>query len=99
MVQSFKYFNSLKNIIMRNFNFGKLNLQASEIIERSQLSRIKGGSNGDPTMIQCDCTTSTGGSTSATCTEDLVNQGGNRCCTSSHGSGSQQSNCGMTIGG
>jgi hypothetical protein len=61
------------------------------------MKKIFGGS--DPVMIMCDCTTSSGENTSATCTEDLVNLGGNRCCAASYGSSSQQSNCGPTFGG
>ncbi len=74
-----------------------LRLSTNEILERSQMKKIFGGS--DPVMIICDCTTSSGGSTYVLCTEDLVNQGGNRCCAASYGSSSQQSNCGPTIGG
>ncbi|MFN3999474.1 hypothetical protein [Algoriphagus sp.] len=84
---------------MKKLSLEMLRLSTNEILERSQLSKIFGGSNGDPVMIMCDCTTSSGGSTYATCTEDLVNQGGNKCCSASYESSSQQSNCGPTFGG
>ncbi len=74
-----------------------LRLSTNEILGRGQMRTIVGGI--DPVMIICDCTTSSGESTSATCTPDLVNQGGNRCCAASYGSSSQQSNCGSTLAG
>jgi hypothetical protein len=82
---------------MKKLSLEMLRHSTNEILERSQMRTIVGGI--DPVMIICDCTTSSGQTTSATCTEDLVNLGGNRCCAASYGSSSQQSNCGPTFGG
>ncbi|MHA7131781.1 hypothetical protein [Algoriphagus namhaensis] len=80
---------------MKKLSLEMLRLSTYEILERSQMKNILGGT--DPVMIQCNCTTSGGEDSYAVCTEDLVNQGGNRCCAASHGSTSKQSGCGQSV--
>ena len=82
---------------MKKLSLGKLKLASEEVLQRSQLAMIYGGSGGsEPVMISCTCTTSGGGTTSATCTSDLAGDGTNRCCSVHYGSNSQQSGRGCT---
>lgn len=78
-------------------NLEKLGLSTGEMLQRSQLASIIGGNDQeedgwDIVFITCDCSTG-GESKMATCSEDLVNMGGNLCCQASYGSSSQQSGC------
>ena len=75
---------------MKKFNLEMLRLTSDEVLDRSQMKKITGG---DISFTMCDCSRSGGGSSIATCSDDLVEQGGDRCCTASYGSGSVQSNC------
>jgi natural product precursor len=81
---------------MRKLSLGKLKLASEEVLQRSQLAMIYGGSGSEPVMISCTCSTSGGGTASASCTEDLAGNGTNRCCSVHYGSNSQQSGTGCT---
>ncbi|WP_130274867.1 hypothetical protein [Cecembia calidifontis] len=80
---------------MKKFSLEMLRLTSDEVLGRSQMKKIRGGSDaslpGDG-FTMCDCSTSSG-TKIATCSDDLVAMGGNLCCQASYGSGSQQSGC------
>jgi natural product precursor len=67
---------------MRKLSLGKLKLASEEVLQRSQLAMIYGGSGSEPVMISCTCSTS--------------GDGTNRCCSVHYGSNSQQSGTGCT---
>ncbi|REG84550.1 hypothetical protein [Algoriphagus antarcticus] len=83
---------------MKKLSLGKLRLSGEEVLGRSQLANIYGGSGGSGSeLILCTCKTSSGGTTpGASCTSDLAGDGTNRCCSTHYGSNSQQSGTGCT---
>ena len=76
---------------MKKLSFGKLKLLSDEVLQRSQLAEIYGGS---VVWVSCTCTKSTGGTASATCTAELAGNGTNQCCAVHYGSDSIQTGTG-----
>jgi natural product precursor len=68
---------------MKKLSLGKLKLASEEVLERSQLSKIYGGSEGSTCWIQCDSWTNWRPMSADNCGQGLILCSGGYQCSCS----------------